>query len=859
MSIDIDGFKKYCKYIGFKETGINTYATSYLHENKIAILNNFEAYKNLTDEEKIVKFAANTEISQEDFNRYHHFAKNSTYSDIKSGTRRYKLFLQYKRLIKSIQEYEANQNLFNTNDAYWYFKLYDREIAYPIKAICRANLDSLELTKDFTTDQGKNKLEKIFNHKNNDTNIVFIDTRKKDINSNYDNSDKNYWLILCNPNKWFDEGSSKNAEVNNLLYNLEYENWRVSERYFKNAKAGDKGIIKVGKDSRSKKSRTLGNGTIVDYLNAGIYAFFEIVEDDRKRVTFHDDNNFRVNLKVYNNLMEKSIIIGEEDSKRLLGEKYNAQSSVKLDKDLFINIEKFIEEKNRTKSKVRSMNKNALNQILYGPPGTGKTYNTVNKALEIIFNAKGMIRGAFKYKINKNEDIKELIDYDTAVENDNRIVLKKLYDYFVDKGQIQFITFHQSYGYEEFVEGIKPCGLNNGCGDNNTNIRYTIKDGVFKRLSKKAEENYVDSRKSDKQFEEDKSLEQNFEIFLSYALENKTMFEKTQGGKFVIQDLTEDEIIVYAEDSAYTNNKVVLETDELYQVLKTDLIFNSSLELAKKVFGKNNQRQKDTYYFTIYKAFKSHELNNIEISMENKQLKNYILIIDEINRGNISKIFGELITLIEPSKRILEDEEIKVKLPYSGDDGEAFGIPSNLYIIGTMNTADRSISPIDTALRRRFNFEELPPVPEKLSNNIEGINLQKMLEAINIRIEYLYDRDHTIGHSYFMGIKTLDHLKEVFKNNIIPLLAEYFHEDWENIKLILNDEDYKGEGNKFIEIESKNDSYLSNLKTKNYIPSDKKIYKIGKSWDKCLFKNIYNENCKNTSSEITENADVQSK
>jgi len=440
-----------------------------------------------------------------------------------------------------------------------------------------------------------------------------------------------------------------------------------------------------------------------------------------------------------------------------------------------------------------------LNQILYGPPGTGKTYHTINKALEIIGKDK-----SGKY-ISKED-----------IDNMNRSDLKDIYNFHVNNGQIIFTTFHQSMGYEDFVEGIKP-------DTENGKVTYDVEDGIFKKICIKASEKY------------EINFDEAFQNFINDITEKEDYFElKTKTGKSL-----------WVSPNSKGNLSVFTTSNKNYQGVMTKENLRS-FSLGKDVFRGWEGYAKSVIYILKEKYNLSTD------KKENNSDKKYVLIIDEINRGNISKIFGELITLIEPDKRIGEKEEIKVILPYSKDEKNKFGVPNNLYIIGTMNTADRSISLLDTALRRRFEFEEIMPNPILLKpanmiarlwfkyklldwkdepysskslnlydllgcsndfkeiknhkkiwdkmpeNELEdysvffneynfGLDLSLVLEKINKRIEYLLDRDHTIGHSYFIELNSLDGLLHVFRKNIIPLLQEYFYNDWEKIKMVLNE------------------------------------------------------------------------
>lgn len=440
-----------------------------------------------------------------------------------------------------------------------------------------------------------------------------------------------------------------------------------------------------------------------------------------------------------------------------------------------------------------------LNQILYGPPGTGKTYHTIDKALEIL-----------------GENL------------ESRDEKKAKFDEYVKDGQIVFITFHQSYGYEEFVEGIKPMMSN---GANSRELKYEIKDGIFKDICNKALENYENSNLNTEELREKIELREKVEKFLNRLLETNEPISKTKGGNFFINSFNNNTIEIYSEDVERFDGIFKLSLSTFIALLKSNIEFNSAVEMFKKVFDRDYADRTHTYYFNLVNKFKEYEkqavLKTEDNQISSNSLNSYIIIIDEINRGNVSKIFGELITLIEPSKRIGEKEELKVRLPYSGDE---FGVPKNVYILGTMNTADRSITSLDTALRRRFEFVEMIPDVSKLSDNCEGVDLQKLLEAINTRIEYLLDREKTIGHAFFIGVENLEDLKKVFQNKIIPLLQEYFYNDYTLISAVLND-------NGMIEKCEKDDKYLQKIKNLDNVDSEKIIYNIA-SFDNEIWNDI---------------------
>lgn len=367
-----------------------------------------------------------------------------------------------------------------------------------------------------------------------------------------------------------------------------------------------------------------------------------------------------------------------------------------------------------------------LNQILYGPPGTGKTYRSIDRALAI------------------------LDPVFAQANEDDRDALKARFDEFVSDKRIRFVTFHQSFSYEEFVEGLKAEALPDG------SIHYYVADGVLKDFCR----------------DEADRLEPGASFASGYTVLRST-----------------DEILWIRKPNGADLPLPWAIIDAL-----RDLVLSGDITLEdirkKSVFDRVPETRLEKYIVNGYQNLLPHIVEAILPVQTSTSIARgpRVLIIDEINRGNVSKIFGELITLIEPSKRAGAVESLAVTLPYSK---ELFSIPSDLYLIGTMNTADRSLASIDIALRRRFVFEEMEPDVDALDGKeIAGIDIAKLLETINARIELLLDRDHRIGHAYFLGLETQEDiaaLRTVFRTQILPLLQEYFFDDWQRVRLVLND------------------------------------------------------------------------
>ena len=416
-----------------------------------------------------------------------------------------------------------------------------------------------------------------------------------------------------------------------------------------------------------------------------------------------------------------------------------------------------------------------LNTILYGPPGTGKTYHTSRYAVAIIEDRS--------VEVIKSEDHEEV---------------KNRFDKYRNNGQIEMVTFHQNYAYEDFIEGIRP--VLDEEGEEEEDMKYELRKGVFRKISNRADNNMKQVAKNMEQAESKSETWDLDELLQAFATSVQKKLDRGEEVKLSSEDDRSRATIIkvsWRKDGMFRSFRLGGSGTSKPYLSKKNMGFykdfyegkiKSGSDIYKKSGGDGTFWAYGGYYYSLFKRmreFHDRWIPEPRSSEEEEGIKNYVLIIDEINRGNIAKIFGELITLIEDSRRLGRKEATEVTLPYSG---ESFGVPDNLYIIGTMNTADRSIALLDTALRRRFEFREMMPDPDhqKIKTNIEGVNLQELLKKMNERIRILFDREHQIGHTYFFSVKDMDALKQAFQNKIIPLLQEYFYDSWEKIDLVLN-------------------------------------------------------------------------
>lgn len=491
-------------------------------------------------------------------------------------------------------------------------------------------------------------------------------------------------------------------------------------------------------------------------------------------------------------------------------------------------------ERSAMENKEQSVkNYSSLNQILFGPPGTGKTYSTLERAV--------LLAEPDWYSDLQSENL--------SAEQCRRKVKNKYEMLCADK-RIAFTTFHQSFSYEDFIEGIRA-----EVAEENQGIKYKIEKGVFKEIADRASkavaaketglsqapdiwkisigrahekemrDRYINAGEARIGWNETGDLTQTFEQKTQEQQDywnslsnpnhnalNAFSHDVKVGDVLLCLKNVETVQAVGIVTSDYSFDEGSEESDGYAHVRKVNwvlkdielniLALNGSTKMVQQTLYPLYRiswhaliAELDKQHIPLPASF--HEASNV------RERQNYILIIDEVNRGNISRIFGELITLLEPDKRQGGSDERTVTLPYSK---ELFTVPDNLYVIGTMNTADKSLAQLDLALRRRFEFVELMPQPDLLSDiSVFGVNVGELLTVMNQRIEVLLDRDHTLGHAYFWPLKNAKSedeksklAAEIFAKRIIPLLQEYFFADWERIGWVLNDSE-KAPENRFIQ------------------------------------------------------------
>jgi 5-methylcytosine-specific restriction enzyme B len=464
------------------------------------------------------------------------------------------------------------------------------------------------------------------------------------------------------------------------------------------------------------------------------------------------------------------------------------------------------------------------NIILYGPPGTGKTYNTTRRALELILG----------------EDAVASMTSDTRIRQFRQLQ---------QEGRIEFVTFHQAYGYEEFVEGIRP---RLGSGDAQ-GIDYDLHDGIFKKIALRAASAGLGGKRQAPDFDALwirllKELGDEDGRVVS-SITNKTYVAKIAGqDRIEIRPCSVDEEGNPTEIARIrmitSKEKTRLLWDHRFEIGPEPgkITWPKSKNLVAQIFGGTGEHLYTPIWIAYQEIYKlsrtwssvptdpNDSIRRAQIVLDKQSpglvdftfsaaSPQFVLIIDEINRGNMSKILGEMITLLEPDKRLGMPGELKLPLAYSPE--HRFSVPPNLHIIGTMNTADRSIALMDVAMRRRFDFEELMPEEVVIREALEKEGVQipiielvlDIFNTLNSRIRFLYDRDHQLGHAYFLNATGLPNLRKIFTDRVIPLLQEYFYGAWDKICMVLgcpyDDSGHPNRTGAFV----KNGAYVSPLIT----------------------------------------------
>lgn len=422
-----------------------------------------------------------------------------------------------------------------------------------------------------------------------------------------------------------------------------------------------------------------------------------------------------------------------KDKKNITDEKYveeRAEAYMRLAKRKALKSGQLLPSYSPAKISGLAFNDFPKNIILYGPPGTGKTFNSIDKATEIAAP-------------------------DRFILNDHS-ANKRVFDELRKTGQIEFVTFHQNYSYEDFVVGISP-DVTSGT------LRFDKREGIFKQLAERAKQNWLAANNKE---QEDMDFTFVFNSFFAKLIEEEvTEVEipmKSKNYKFKVTSIDVDEgRIKFTKQSGGTGHDLL--------VKNVKRIYEGTLDYGTEGLA--------VYYNPLVEKLKDFAKDLEPRRSAIEKLKNFVLVIDEINRANISKVFGELITLLEDDKRLGEENELKITLPNGEKD---FVVPPNLYIIGTMNTADKSIALIDIALRRRFEFLGYYPKYKDIDPEASSF-----LQKINANIfEKKKSADYLIGHAYFMKHQPIE---TVLRNKVIPLLMEYFSGKTDIVREIFDD------------------------------------------------------------------------